>query len=158
MLRSGWDWDYRSRHESVKLEEPTGSMNEHKPERPYIDRRRRPRFPLRWTVLISRDAKTPAFQTTTINVSSEGFYCYSPESFEPGAIVHGRILIPAQGPDMSEDALCLVCRVKVVRIVASAPYGFGMGCHIETYRIVRVPSQIVEVRNWDPPQIDPAEI
>jgi hypothetical protein len=91
--------------------------------------------------VISRGRTAPAFETLLVNISSGGFYCYCPERYEPGEMLDCRIMLPVYGSDIAENALCLVCRARVVRIVPEGDHGYGIGCEIEEYRVMRTPGQ-----------------
>lgn len=44
------------------------------------------------------------------------------------------ILLPPGSPGQNE-ALCLTCSAKVVRLEHLEPDRFGVGCHIEEYKV-----------------------
>src|SRR6266496_2078906 len=97
------------------------------------DRRKRKRVLLHWPVRLLRQPGTSPIDTTTENISSEGLYCISNESFKPGERVQCMIVIPAGGFGL-ERSLNLECQVTVRR-VEELPIGFGLGCHIEDYAL-----------------------
>ena len=72
------------------------------------DRRKRKRVLLHWPVRLLRQPGTSPIDTTTENISSEGLYCISNESFKPGERVQcmrgvkvpGRTEIKVEGLDL----------------------------------------------------------
>jgi hypothetical protein len=107
--------------------------------RPAVERRRRPRAALNWPILITRGSSPHPMETTTINVSSEGFYCLLPEAVTAGERVECTIRIPAPNPDRSDAALRLQCRAQVLRVENyGVPGIFGVACRIEDYTVARL--------------------
>jgi len=78
-------------------------------------------------------------ETTTINVSADGFYCLLPEAVAAGERVDCTIRIPAHNQDRSDAALCLQCRAQVLRVENyGVPGIFGVACRIEDYTVARI--------------------
>jgi len=102
---------------------------------PLIERRKYERLPLRLPVrfINERGAITSCF---TENISSEGFYCVSPDPFVPGDLLEVELLLPAHNSDRGEKRVRLACKAQVVRIDSTwlGP-GFGIGCRIEAYTL-----------------------
>src|SRR5579862_4195239 len=96
-----------------------------------IERRKYERLPLRLPVrfINERGSATCCF---TENISSEGFYCVSPDPFMPGDLLDVELLLPAHNLDRGEKRVRLVCQALVVRIDSTwlGP-GFGIGCRIK---------------------------
>jgi len=99
----------------------------------FQDRRKRPRMPARWTVYVSRESDSYPLETMTKDLSSEGFYCYTPERIPPGELLECTLMIPTHSK--TEGPLCLKGHVKVVRL-ESVGHGYGMGCQFRDYGIV----------------------
>jgi len=95
-----------------------------------IERRKSERLPLRLPVRFMRVQANSCF---TENISSEGFYCISPDPFMPGDRLDVELSLPAHNPGRCEKRVRLNCQVQVVRIDSTwlGP-GFGIGCRIET--------------------------
>jgi len=99
---------------------------------PLIERRRYERLPLHLPVrfINERGSATPCF---TENISSEGFYCLSPDPFVAGDRLEVELLLPAHNPGRGDKRVRLRCQAQVVRIDSTwfGP-GFGIGCRLET--------------------------
>lgn len=99
------------------------------------DRRKRLRARLHWPVRLSGASHPRVIETTTENLSSTGFYCFSEDGFARGERLDCVIAIPTQAPG-DIRMLFLRCRVEVMRVDETAtPRGFGIACRIETYSI-----------------------
>jgi hypothetical protein len=95
------------------------------------ERRKRRRILLHWPVQLLLRSAGEAIRTTTLNVSSDGFYCFSPEALDRGDVIRCTIAIPSSG-----NELRLRCRVRIVRIEADAAGGgYGMGCQILQFSV-----------------------
>jgi hypothetical protein len=73
-------------------------------------------------------------ESTTKNLSSEGFYCVTTEPFAVGERLQCVIELPADIV-ASESSVGLQCHLTVRR-VESLHEGFGLGCHIEDYSLL----------------------
>jgi hypothetical protein len=100
------------------------------------ERRRRARTQVHWPVVLLPGRGADAIETVTQNLSSTGFYCFSPAPLTPGDPVLCRMKVPAYDPNGEEDALALECRVMVMRAEAAADGFFGIACRIEDYRLI----------------------
>jgi hypothetical protein len=100
-----------------------------------MERRRYERLPLRLPVRLSRSGVMVSAGVTE-NVSSQGFYCVSPDPFVLGDRLQAVLLLPAHNLNQSEMRVCLTCQAHVVRLDSTwlGP-GFGIGCRIETYSL-----------------------
>jgi hypothetical protein len=110
------------------------------------ERRKRKRIALHWPVRLFRDPSAPSVESTTENLTSNGFYCISKEPFEIGERLECIIAIPAGSFGYNESPIRLQCRVRVAR-VEDQREGFGLGCYIEDYDLLtnaRSPLQNVE--------------
>jgi len=100
----------------------------------FSERRKRRRVPLHWPVRLLRKSGNTPFESTTKNLSSEGFYCVIEEPFKRGARLQCEIVIPGKSVGLSES-IRLQCHVTIKR-VEPLSNGFGLGCHIEDYSLV----------------------
>jgi hypothetical protein len=99
------------------------------------ERRKRKRIALHWPVYLYREQSAQSFESTTENLTSNGFYCVSKEPFELGEQLQCVIAIPAGTFGYSEAPIRLQCRVKVMR-VENQSENFGLGCYIEDYELL----------------------
>jgi hypothetical protein len=99
------------------------------------DRRRRQRVAVHWSVRLSRRPETSSAESTTENLSSEGFYCIIRQPFKPGERLQCEIVLPGEIFGFSEPSVRLQCHVTVGR-VEHLDGGFGLGCHIEDYAVL----------------------
>jgi hypothetical protein len=98
------------------------------------DRRNRVRAQVHWPVVFVRDDGSDAVETTTQNLTSEGFYCLSSSSFIWGEQLTCCIKLPAHDPAGREQVLWLECRIRVARVDPPNAEGvFGVACQIEDY-------------------------
>src|SRR5260370_27776915 len=105
-----------------------------------VERRKYERLPLRLPVRFlnemasnERASANPCF---TVNISSEGFYCVSPDPCVPGDRLEVELLLPAHNAGHDEKRVRLKCQAQVVHIDSMWPSpGFGIGCRIETYAL-----------------------
>jgi len=99
------------------------------------ERRKRKRIALHWPVRLFRPSGTALVESTTENITSNGFYCFSKEPFEPGEQLECVISIPAGSFGYSDAPIRLKCRVRVMR-VENQQDSFGLGCFIEDYDLL----------------------
>lgn len=99
------------------------------------ERRKRKRIALHWPVRLFRDPAAPSVESTTENLTSNGFYCISKEPFELGERLECIIAIPAGSFGYNESPIRLQCRVRVARVEGQQE-GFGLGCYIEDYDLL----------------------
>src|SRR5580765_2002303 len=99
------------------------------------ERRKRKRVALHWPVRLFRDLTAPSVESTTENLTSNGFYCVSTEPFRLGERLECIIAIPAGSFGYAESPIRLQCRVRVARVEDQVE-GFGLGCHIEDYDLL----------------------
>ena len=100
-----------------------------------MERRKYERLPLRLPVRLSRGGVTVGSGVTE-NVSSQGFYCVSPDPFALGDRLQVVLLLPAHNLDHVEMRVCLTCQAHVVRLDPTwlGP-GFGIGFRIEMHSL-----------------------
>src|SRR5215472_1221106 len=99
------------------------------------ERRKRKRIALRWPVRLVRDAGVEAVESTTENLTSNGFYCVSKSPFQLGDRLDCVISIPSGGFGYGGSPVYLQCRVRITRVENQAE-GFGLGCCIEDYDLL----------------------
>jgi hypothetical protein len=102
-----------------------------------IERRKRSRVSLHWTLHLSRAEVEPSVRTRTENVSCDGFYCVSTEPFAPGERLQFELVLPAGQFGYSDAHLRLQGRAEVLRVETKGlEAGFGLGCRIEDYALL----------------------
>lgn len=100
-----------------------------------MERRKRARLPLSLKMYLTRKGDPHQYSSRTRDISSSGFFCFPvPVPFAPGEILECFILLPPGAPSQAET-LCLTCSAKVVRLEHLEPNRFGLGCHIEEYKV-----------------------
>ena len=99
------------------------------------ERRKRARTKVHWPVLLMRRDAPRAIETVTQNLSSTGFYCYTPESFTPGRLLFCKLKLPAYDPEGEGRALTLECTVLVMRAETKGDGQFGIAFRIEDYHL-----------------------
>jgi PilZ domain len=99
------------------------------------ERRKRKRVALHWPVRLFRHPASASVESTTENLTSNGFYCYSREPFEIGERLECIIAIPSGSFGYSGSPISLQCRVRVTR-VEDQREAFGLGCYIEDYDLL----------------------
>jgi hypothetical protein len=99
------------------------------------DRRRRKRVALHWPVRLFSHPESQSIESTTENLTSNGFYCISNQPFQLGQRLDCVIVIPAGSFGYSDSPVSLKCRVRVLR-VEDQERGFGLGCYIEDYDLL----------------------
>lgn len=97
------------------------------------DRRKRVRARLHLPVCFFAAEHRAAVETTTRDLSINGFYCVSPAPFRVNEIALCFISIPICRPDRAEQTLVLKCRARIVRVELLEGTGYGAGCEIEDY-------------------------
>jgi PilZ domain len=103
------------------------------------DRRARQRMKLPYSIVLYRLGEAAKIETTTEDISSEGFYCISEQPFSPNEKLECEVIIPSEdrGPSL-EDSLVLRCRAEVIRVVADGlKPGFGLACRLQDYKVGR---------------------
>ncbi len=106
---------------------------------PIKERRRRTRFDLRWLVSLSRSGRTEPIRTNTENLSSDGFYCLCREPLRAGEELLCLLSVPPQGRSEEPPWLVMECKVRVIRVNEDRGL-LGVGCQIESYSVLRLPS------------------
>jgi len=104
-----------------------------------MERRRHPRLRLSYLLRLFRPGNSTGIETTTEDLSCDGFYCISDHPVQPHERIECELLIPSeQLGESTEPDLVLRCRAEVVRVVPDrlAPR-FGVACRLEDYTINR---------------------
>lgn len=102
-----------------------------------LDRRKRPRLKVRWPLMLYREPPGLVLQAETEDVSSSGIYFLSPTPFVCGEALTGNLMIPTHDPSRSQQKWVLECQLRIARAEAiSERGGFGIGCHIEEFRLL----------------------
>ena len=99
------------------------------------ERRKRKRIALRWPIRLFGEQLNPLVESTTENLTSNGFYCVSKEPFAIGERLECVISIPAGSFGYAASPISLQCRVRVTRVEKERD-GFGLGCSIEDYDLL----------------------
>ncbi len=103
------------------------------------ERRKRPRFPVRCQVRFFRGSSGEITDSITQNISSMGFYCFSPTMFKVGESLTCLLRMPSKDSSDTEAPLTLECLVRVVRAEKANEEGkFGIACQIEDYHVPSV--------------------
>ncbi len=107
------------------------------------ERRKRQRTHLHWPVRLFRNSGEGVVETTTRNLSSDGFYCTTTVEFTLGEPMHCILRLPAHDP--GGQMLSLQCRVHVVRVDPANGDGlYGLACRIEDYHFVHTSAPRVQ--------------
>ena len=103
------------------------------------DRRNRIRTQVHCPVRFLRPGPMDVLETTTQNLSSDGFYCLIKSPFVPGESMACTLSLPAHQPHSTERMLLLECKVRIIRVEALDGDGlYGIGCHIEDYSFLHL--------------------
>jgi hypothetical protein len=101
------------------------------------ERRKRVRTTVHWPILIFRNDAADGIESTTHNLSSTGFFCFSRTRFDTGESVFCTFRVPSHDPEAKERLWILECRAKVRRVEPSVREGlFGLACEFEDYRLL----------------------
>ena len=107
------------------------ALTQQKPER-----RARERVALRRGAHVFVDGVPGVIRATTMDISSSGLYCQSDVQVPAGERFRCLIEMTSDGFRPTKGFTCLECLVEVVRIEKQGS-GFGMGCRIREYRLLR---------------------
>ena len=104
-----------------------------------LERRKRSRSHVHWQVCFFGVDIGRTVETTTENLSSAGFHCFSPVPLIAGDLVTCRLHLPTRRPSNSGRGSSLECKVRVVRVEpAGEQQSFGVACEIEDYRFYSI--------------------
>lgn len=102
-------------------------------KRVFAERRNRQRMALHWVVRLKGPLSNGPVRAETQNLTSEGFYCLSPEPFKPGDLLECMIDLPSS--KASTGSRKLRGRVKVLRVRRVRGHLFGVACRLEDYSL-----------------------
>ena len=98
------------------------------------ERRKRTRIRVHWPVLLFRAQVGEAITSTTLDLSSSGFYCVTAVPLTPGDALACTLKVPFHDPNGKHLDRILECTVRVVRVEPKhTDSSFGVACHIEDY-------------------------
>jgi hypothetical protein len=107
-----------------------------------VERRRRTRLRLRWAVCFLREDGRDLSYATTVDISSDGFYCLSNVTLPPGQVLGCLLLLPTHDPEERERRIALECRVRVLRVNnREIDSMFGIACQIEDHHFSELDSR-----------------
>jgi hypothetical protein len=86
---------------------------------------------LHWVVRLKGPLSKDYVRAETQNLTTEGFYCFSPERFKLGERLECVIDLPSS--PASSDCQTLHGRVTVLRVRRVRPNVFGIACRLEDY-------------------------
>jgi len=105
------------------------------------DRRNRIRTQVHCPVRFLRSGTMEPLETTTQNLSSDGFYCLIKSPFVADESVACTLSLPAHQPHSTEQMLLLECKVRIIRVEVLDGDGlYGIGCRIEDYCFLHIPN------------------
>ena len=103
-----------------------------------VERRGRTRTGVHWPLTLYRLSSGCAIESTTINLSSEGFYCLATAGITVGERLIVFLRAPAHDPSGKQGAYVFKCDSRVIRTEPTAVEGcLGIACQIENYSVWR---------------------
>jgi hypothetical protein len=101
------------------------------------DRRRRRRLRLAYPLRLYRSGDASRTETTTEDISCEGFFCVTDRHFSPFETLECELLIPLQEAGLTTDHdIILRCQAEVVRVVQRVDEAaYGIACRLSDYTI-----------------------
>ena len=101
------------------------------------ERRKRVRTMLHWPIVIIGINAVEGIESTTHNLSSTGFFCFSNRRLELGEAIFCTFRVPSHDPEGKERLWILECRAHVRRVEPASRDGlFGLACEFEDYRLL----------------------
>jgi hypothetical protein len=114
------------------------------------ERRKRKRLAVRWRLRIWLSPQECLF-TYTVNISTDGFYCLSPQAVTPGKMLTAILEIPPPDTTQEHGALLLRCEISVLRVeTLIGSSGCGVAGKILNYSVVRTPENDFENQDFFP--------
>lgn len=102
-----------------------------------LERRRRQRSHVHWPVCFFGVDVGRTVETTTENLSSSGFHCFTPVPLITGDTMVCVLGVPSPQPFNNTRALCMECKVRIVRMEpAEDRKSYSVGCEIQDYRFI----------------------
>ena len=103
------------------------------PKRVFSERRKYQRMALHWAVRLKRPSSDVYLRTETQDLTTDGFYCWLPEAFEPGEVLECMIELPSS---KTTPALrTLYGRATVLRVKHTRDDMYGVACQLEDYSL-----------------------
>jgi hypothetical protein len=103
-----------------------------------VERRRRVRTDVHWPVSLFCANTRAALETTTVNLSSEGFYCVVNSKLTVGEGLVALLRAPSYDPTGKDRECVFRCEGRVLRVEPASVDGcFGIACRIEEYALAR---------------------
>jgi hypothetical protein len=102
-----------------------------------LERRHRPRLRLAYTVRLTRLSGGAWIETTTEDISCEGFFCVTDAALSPREILACElVLAPESERAALQETIILRCRAEVVRVERRNDKScFGVACRLSDYTI-----------------------
>ena len=112
---------------------------------PSAERRKLSRCALKWPLLLWRRDSIQAAEGVTRDISSEGFYCNTQQSFLPGERLECCIEMVSLDQTGSPVFIDLHCQVQVVRVdIAGTNPEFGLACQLLSYSLLLRQKSLLE--------------
>ena len=102
------------------------------------ERRRRARMQVHWPVRFLRHDPAFSLETTTRDLSSEGFHFAAKAPFAAGESWVCTLSVPAHDPKNSDRILHVHCNVRIAWVHPEMDGTNLVGCQIEQYRFPNV--------------------
>jgi len=102
----------------------------------HIERRKRARIQVHWPVRFVRREPAWSLDTTTRDLSSEGFKFAAKAPFVAGETWMCTLRVPAHDPKDSNRMLQVQCNVRIAWVHPEADGTNVVGCHIEHYHFL----------------------
>jgi hypothetical protein len=104
-----------------------------------LERRRRSRASVQWTVYVSAAGFLHPVRGTTVNISPCGFYGIFREKFTEGEQLKVRLVMVCPPKDTQQDITpCLDCWATLMRVEAIDHGAYGTAFSIEDYTVNRL--------------------
>jgi hypothetical protein len=102
----------------------------------HVERRKRTRIGVHWPLILTRDHAAESIETVTEDLSSDGFYCFSPKPLLPGEVIFCTLKAPTHDPKADRHTIVLECKAVALRAEATVDGLFGIACRIEDYHLI----------------------
>lgn len=119
-----------------------------------VERRKLARCVLKWPLLLWRRESVQAASGVTRDISSEGFYCCTTQSFLPGECLDCCVEMMSLDQTGCPVFINLHCRVEVVRVdVAGTNPEFGLACRLLSYSILLRQTSLLAAGQAERPRV-----
>jgi hypothetical protein len=126
---------WSSKYEGRKILDQDAKVPEIATSVPSNGRRKYHRLPLSLPIRFARE-NGAIINSSTENLSAEGFYCYALEPLAPGERINGHFVILGEGPMGSNCSVRVNFQAQVMRVDATwMTSRFGIACWIEQYTL-----------------------